>query len=1065
MKWKRGIVFSLALLAAASVFLKLRAASVYNSAPISDFGGLNTLADPLYLTKQTPDSENIISDEGSGIKPRLGYISFSTESSRNLYSFYVSNGSKYLVTQSSGILKATTGGSNFDIFVATVDPSVTTSVTSLGDKLYFTNTTDGLKYWDLSNVVKVGSFRARWIATHKERLWLAGVVGDERTVYISEYADGTNFTLAVNPTDTDPARITVQGALDDILTGLYATFNDQIVWFKQRSFGMIDGDRRSNFLSREYSNNVGCSYPDTIENCNGILRWLGNDRIVYEFDGANYYPISNNDIKNYLEAIVQGDLNQRQWVQQFSYDWTAGTVGVGVDTTTLVNSMGLFSGVTSSTPIFTATGTQRDAGGPENAYLNASTATTGAFAVKFIANTSLELSKVHMAFSYRSSVVVPYSSWVTLHTGSTYPSSIALDTSTNKVIENTNTSGSLMKISTDYLFAHSDTVDKRLSVGTTYWFVLHTTYTANTTTQISTYGFTGAEQTFSVPVGVSSTTVDLFGASGSTSTGSGAPGGFLHSTMTVTYGQTYYVYVGQSGGNGALKCGEAGWNGGCNSSFDRYSGGGATDIRYGGNAIADRVLVAGGGGGQGENSDKSTDGGAARYNVGDKGADYDASTIGGFGGDNGVPHGGAGGPGGAVQGDSGALGTAGCNSTAGGCGGGGYYGGGQGGASVVGVLKYAGGGGGTGYNAFINYFDSPGPQYIDAIHYGNGFATFTYIANPIFYANDLSDNLSSTTLLFTSSFVASGSNFTQRTFTSAPFQVYFSTFSRSGSWKSRTFDAGTKYSAWTSFGIGDTTSGGGAISYNLFVSTINPIDPTDSTTYASSQSVTNGQVPTLPTDRYVAITADFSRPNFSTATAYTSSLTLNFTEGSSLRTFGKFIKNRYWMTVAVSSTSNNKVLVYDKNKQWQIYTIPISAIVNYTGTFYFGNTNGIFQAEYGHDDNGASIPAYYVTKTYIPTSVDAYSTLMGIYMTTTRSSSTLNTQAFIDGDDLTPVSFSSYTMTADTAYQNFQLPFANGGVPAKYVKFKWSIDSVYDWRILNASLYFWPDIEPQESVP
>lgn len=218
-------------------------------------------------------------------------------------------------------------------------------------------------------------------------------------------------------------------------------------------------------------------YPDSVQNCNGLLRWLGNDRIIYEFDGASYHPI-NQDIDTYMSTIEQGDLNLRQWSQSSAADWNSGTIGVGLDTTSVIGDVGLYS-TASSTSVFLATGTLRNVGQSDNIYVNASTATTGAFAVKYVADSNMDLNKVTMSFFYKSSAAVNYQSWVTLHTGSTYPSSVALDTATNRVTEQTNSSGLLTKITTDYFFQSSGDAgrDKRLAAGNIYWFVMHTTFT------------------------------------------------------------------------------------------------------------------------------------------------------------------------------------------------------------------------------------------------------------------------------------------------------------------------------------------------------------------------------------------------------------------------------------------------------------------------------------------------------------------------------------------------------------------------------------------------------------
>jgi hypothetical protein len=119
------------------------------------------------------------------------------------------------------------------------------------------------------------------------------------------------------------------------------------------------------------------------------------------------------------------------------------------------------------------------------------------------------------------------------------------------------------------------------------------------------YNYTGAVQTFTVPAGVTSISVDAYGASSSTISenyevnnlnGIGL-GGRVQGNLSVTPGQTLHLYVGGSShyaGQSGWPTAYTGWNGGAGGY--RRGGGGATDIRIGGTTLDDRVIVSGGGG-------------------------------------------------------------------------------------------------------------------------------------------------------------------------------------------------------------------------------------------------------------------------------------------------------------------------------------------------------------------------------------------------------------------------------------------------------------------------------------
>jgi hypothetical protein len=112
-----------------------------------------------------------------------------------------------------------------------------------------------------------------------------------------------------------------------------------------------------------------------------------------------------------------------------------------------------------------------------------------------------------------------------------------------------------------------------------------------------TFTFTGAQQTFTVPNGVTSISVDAYGAQGGSlapSTNTNNYGGRVQADLPVTPGTTIYVYVGEqpTGVTG-------GFNGGGTGETGGVGGGGATDLRIGGTTYSDRVIVAGAGGGGG----------------------------------------------------------------------------------------------------------------------------------------------------------------------------------------------------------------------------------------------------------------------------------------------------------------------------------------------------------------------------------------------------------------------------------------------------------------------------------
>ena len=203
------------------------------------------------------------------------------------------------------------------------------------------------------------------------------------------------------------------------------------------------------------------------------------------------------------------------------------------------------------------------------------------------------------------------------------------------------------------------------------------------------FDYTGAVQTYNIPSGAQSLTLEVWGAQGGNAT-YGGKGGYSVGTLNNLSGiSNLYVYVGQQPTSTT-----GGWNGGGGYTNYGSSGGGATDIslhNYTYNTTShynDRIIVAGGGGGKGYSSTYGGYGGGLNGGAGGAGT----ATSGGGGASQ--TSGGSSGTGGSGSGYSGTFGTASTSSSHnGGGGGGGWYGGGSG----VGAGTDAGGGGGSGY--------------------------------------------------------------------------------------------------------------------------------------------------------------------------------------------------------------------------------------------------------------------------------------------------------------------------------------------------------------------------------
>ena len=244
------------------------------------------------------------------------------------------------------------------------------------------------------------------------------------------------------------------------------------------------------------------------------------------------------------------------------------------------------------------------------------------------------------------------------------------------------------------------------STTTTYYKLLTAGYDTN-------FAYTGAVQSFTVPSGVDSVFMQVWGAEGgygtdnsSSSSNRGGKGGYSEGKMAVNAGDVLHVYVGGKGQNsvGAANANLAGgFNGGGSTGNTSHSGsgggagGGASDVRVNSQSLYARAIVAGGGGGWGyPNESTAGVGGGLQGTAGIGSTAAQANSTGGTQVAGGTCSGTYGGAAGGVGtfGAGGAGGRTGSN--AGGAGGGGGWWGGAGGQSGNGNSCKAGGGG-SGY--------------------------------------------------------------------------------------------------------------------------------------------------------------------------------------------------------------------------------------------------------------------------------------------------------------------------------------------------------------------------------
>jgi hypothetical protein len=218
--------------------------------------------------------------------------------------------------------------------------------------------------------------------------------------------------------------------------------------------------------------------------------------------------------------------------------------------------------------------------------------------------------------------------------------------------------------------------------------------------QTSTVVTIDSSGTWTPPAGVTSVTVDMWGAGGGSGTGSnfeesGGAGAYVHATtVPVTPGNVYTVTIGSGGTGGATSTGgtggsgfQSGGNGSVDASQGGGGGGGSTSFANDGTTL----IACGGGGGAGGTTNASASGSSG--GVGDGSSSQGAGGGGGCSTPGGNASGNSGGP--AGTGGTTMTGTPADSRTAGGATGAGSSGNGHIGAAGVGGIGSGGAAGGT----------------------------------------------------------------------------------------------------------------------------------------------------------------------------------------------------------------------------------------------------------------------------------------------------------------------------------------------------------------------------------
>lgn len=289
------------------------------------------------------DARNIFFDETLEAVKRRGcseYGDMGADPVRGLWSWYASNGTEYLFALAGASIGYTTNGT-FTIATGTWS-SADTSATPALSRMWFTNQTNALAYWDGSSFV--GSTTAatgRYIVPWRNRLWLSGITGSRSRLDGSQHLDGGTWT--VGSTDNSPTQIIVGGD-DGYPVNCLGLHSDYLFVGKEKGIYINTGVDKSDFRILQVSPEIGCRHHRTFASSGQNSFWLSHRGVEQMKNLAiSEKPISD-PVKNIVDGIIANAANQKFWIQTTGADFGAGNLtasgtGAAISTTIYVGAI------------------------------------------------------------------------------------------------------------------------------------------------------------------------------------------------------------------------------------------------------------------------------------------------------------------------------------------------------------------------------------------------------------------------------------------------------------------------------------------------------------------------------------------------------------------------------------------------------------------------------------------------------------------------------------------------------------------------------------------------------
>lgn len=320
--------------------------------------GLNLLVSDILVNDKeaTNGSKNIEYAEGGVARKRPGYQSVGTGLVNPTKGIgrHISETSSYPITSDGGTLKRYISGTWTALTGAvTVDTQADISFTSLAEKTYAWDGTNGGVVWDGTTLTRPGTMpRAKFSVTYKGWHVASGVDGQPYRVYMAPSAEPSRFTDAIVPTDPDdvalndaanvpgatifagaagPRAIDINRNDGEEITGL-GFFQDVLIVFKEQSIYQLYFNESNGFVVERISSSYGCVAHGSIASVENDCYFLSENGVYVLGNEPNYYAsIRTNELSSRVKPLLQQiPASQRKKCSAIYFDdryWLTAPVG------------------------------------------------------------------------------------------------------------------------------------------------------------------------------------------------------------------------------------------------------------------------------------------------------------------------------------------------------------------------------------------------------------------------------------------------------------------------------------------------------------------------------------------------------------------------------------------------------------------------------------------------------------------------------------------------------------------------------------------------------------------